>query len=163
MTSIRFRQEVVLNNQAQKSFSSFNRYRYYKKIRKDGFDGYKIVPYTRGRAIKYYCLECVGFSYSEMANCTIPECPLFPYRFGKLPEKKTSQDRVKAIRAHCLECCSGDSQYIKDCTPSKLCPVHPFRLSGYKTDLTSLIPAKDIEILPEYEGCFVNLKQKITV
>jgi hypothetical protein len=151
-----------LKNQIETDLSNYGKYRYYKRIRKDGFNKYKIVPYTRGRAIKYYCLECVGFSYSEMAKCSMPECLLFPYRFGKLPEDKTSQDRAKDIRAHCMECCSGDIKYIAEC-PSKLCPVHPFRLSGYKTDLTSLIPVKEVEILPEYEGGIVNLKAKIMV
>ena len=37
-----------MTNLIRKDFSSYGKYRYYKKIRKDGFDEYKIVPYTRG-------------------------------------------------------------------------------------------------------------------
>lgn len=107
-------------------------------------------------------MECVGFIYSEMANCTMPECPLFPYRFGKLPKGKTSNDRVKAIRSHCLECVSDDREWIREC-PSGLCPVHPFRLSGYKTDTSSLIPAKQIKFLPEYEKEFEYSEEKTAV
>ena len=149
-------------NQNGTDLSQYGKYRYFKRIRKDGFGAYKIVPYTRRLAIKYYCLECVGFIYPEMANCTMPECPLFPYRFGKLPEGKTAKDRVKDIRRHCLDCCSDDREYISKC-PSSLCPTYPYRLSGYQTDSSSLIPAKQIEFLPEYEKEFVDLGEKIEV
>ena len=133
----------VLNKQTRKKLSGYSKYRYYKTIRKDGFGKFKTVPYSRRLAIKYYCLECVGFFYSEMANCTMPECPLFPYRFGKLPEAKTAKDRAKDIRAHCMECCSDDIKYIAEC-PSYYCPVHPFRFSGYKTDNGSLIFVEEV-------------------
>lgn len=131
----------------KKDFSRYHNYRYYKKIRKDGFGSYKIVPYNRRLSIKYYCLECVGFIPQERNNCTMPECPLFPYRFGKLPEGKTAKDRNKAIRAHCIECCSDDRLYIAEC-PSGLCPLHPFRLPKYKTDILSLIPANKVDYPP---------------
>ncbi len=127
-----------------------NKYRYYKRIRKDGFGEYKTVPYSRRLAIKYYCMECVCFIYEEMKNCTMPECPLFPYRFGKLPKHKTSKDRVKAIRTHCRECVSDDLAWIREC-PSYLCPSHPFRL-GVKTDTSSLMPVKQIESVSDDEG-----------
>jgi hypothetical protein len=152
----------VLQNSTQKEMSGYGQYRYFKKIRKDGFGAFRIVPYTRKRAIRYYCQECVGFNYQEVVDCTMRECPLFPYRLGKIPKEKTAQDRSKAIRNHCLECCSGDTDYISNC-PSSLCPVHPFRLPGYQTDNSSLIPATQIENFPEYENGFEDLKEKIAV
>ncbi len=146
-------------NQLEKFRSSFGEYRYYKKIRKDGFGAYKTIPCTRRLSIKYYCLECVGFAYSEMANCTMPECPLFPYRFGKVPEGKTAKDRSKAIRAHCMECCCNDSEYIAEC-PSSLCPVHPFRLPGYKTDRSSLIQAEEVNVVAANQAIFKKREAK---
>ncbi len=151
-----------MNNQPQKDLSGYRKYRYYKKTRKDGFGAHKTVPYTRGKAIRNYCLECVGFSSDEVKKCTKPECPLFSYRFGKRPKETTSRDRVKAIRSYCLECVSDDWEWIRNC-PSNLCPVHPYRLSGYKTDNASLIPAKDIENLPVYDRQFEESGQKIAV
>jgi len=34
---------------------------------------------TRGKAIKLFCTECLGWE-SNPADCTAPLCPLFPYR-----------------------------------------------------------------------------------
>lgn len=146
----------------KKGMSQYSQYRYFKKIRKDGFGAFKIIPYTRKRAIGYYCRECVGFIYSEVVSCTMKECPLFPYRLGKMPDGKSAHDRSKAIKNHCLECCGGDWDYLKQC-PSILCPTHPFRLPGNRTDTSSLIPAKQIENHPEYEGPFQYSVEKIVV
>lgn len=38
------------------------------------------------KAIRAKCLECCGNSSNEVKLCTAPECPLWPYRFGKRPE-----------------------------------------------------------------------------
>ena len=139
-----------------------NQYRSYKRIRRNGLGEFKIIPYTRGKAIRYYCLECVSFSSDEVKKCTMLECQLFPYRFGKRPKDKTSRDRAKAIRSHCLECVCGDLEWIREC-PSDLCPVHPYRLSGYQTDKTSLIPGERIENLPVDDRQFEETEQKIAV
>ena len=35
-------------------------------------------------AVKAFCMECVGWDRSEVARCTAPACPLYPYRpFGR--------------------------------------------------------------------------------
>lgn len=153
---------MVLQNIPEKDMSQYGRYRYHKKIRSNGFGKFQIVPYTRKRAIKYYCLECMGFIHAEVEVCTMPECPLFPYRLGKLPKNKTAEDRKKDIRRHCLECCSGDSEYIFNC-PSLMCPVHPFRLPKHKTDLTNLIPAGQINFPCESEKGNVLLEENFAV
>ena len=153
----------VLSEKQRKELKNLNKYRYYKKIRKDGFGRAKTVPYSRRLAIKYYCMECVGFVHDEMKNCTTPECPFFEYRFGKLPQGKTVNNRAKAIRGYCLNCVSDDQDYIAHCleeSSEKLCPIHPYRLAGYKTDTSSLIPANKIESLPEYEEGFEDYDGK---
>jgi len=35
-------------------------------------------------AVKAFCLECVSWERQEVARCTAPACPLYPYRpFGR--------------------------------------------------------------------------------
>jgi hypothetical protein len=36
---------------------------------------------TRGRAIRFYCIDCSG-SASEVRKCHLRDCPLWPYRMG---------------------------------------------------------------------------------
>jgi hypothetical protein len=37
-------------------------------------------------AVKAFCMECVGWDRQEVARCTAPACPLYPYRpFGRVP------------------------------------------------------------------------------
>ena len=43
---------------------------------------------TALRAIRQKCLDCCCGSAHEVKLCTIPHCPLYEYRFGKLPEWK---------------------------------------------------------------------------
>jgi hypothetical protein len=59
----------------------------------------KIVTLTRKKAIRLFCVECMGFSPIEPANCTAPLCPLYPYRLGRLdagyiemPDDEVSDD-----------------------------------------------------------------------
>ena len=36
--------------------------------------------YTRSRAIKEFCRDCMNGVMAEVRNCTAPECPLFHFR-----------------------------------------------------------------------------------
>ena len=40
----------------------------------------KDVELTRGKAIKLFCQECVGWDLKEVKNCTDEKCPLYPFR-----------------------------------------------------------------------------------
>jgi len=40
----------------------------------------EIENYTRGMAVKLMCTECMGFEGSEVAKCSDPLCPLYPFR-----------------------------------------------------------------------------------
>ncbi len=31
-------------------------------------------------AVSSFCVECMGYEYSEVKKCVSPQCPLFPYR-----------------------------------------------------------------------------------
>lgn len=35
---------------------------------------------SKAEAIKAFCLECVGFKFKRVTNCTSPKCPLFNVR-----------------------------------------------------------------------------------
>lgn len=39
------------------------------------------------KAIRAFCLECMGGSRKEVAGCESRGCPLRPYRFGKNPAR----------------------------------------------------------------------------
>lgn len=64
------------------------------------------------KAIRAKCLDCSGDSSNEVKLCPIPECWLFPFRFGKNPystrtlseeQKSAMSDRMKKLRKTQLE------------------------------------------------------------
>lgn len=54
-----------------------------------------IHDYTRGKAIKLFCTECIGWQ-GNPKDCTAKTCPLFPYR-GKSEKAYRSNLKVKNI------------------------------------------------------------------
>lgn len=52
-------------------------------IRADGNGKVKTVSLTPVKAIRYQCIECMGFDIREVQLCQSPLCSLFPYRMGK--------------------------------------------------------------------------------
>lgn len=40
------------------------------------------------RAIRAKCLECSSGKPSEVRNCLVEDCPLYPFRFGKNPSRR---------------------------------------------------------------------------
>jgi hypothetical protein len=53
------------------------------------------------KAIRRHCLSCSGDSPKEVRLCVIPECPLYPFRLGKNPNRKSrilSQKQKDEIR-----------------------------------------------------------------
>ena len=55
---------------------------------------------TPVKAIRAKCLDCSGGSRYEVEQCVITDCPLYPYRLGKNPNRKgqTLTDEQKAAR-----------------------------------------------------------------
>ena len=39
------------------------------------------------KAIRAKCLECSNYQPKEVRECLITDCPLFPYRMGKNPNR----------------------------------------------------------------------------
>ena len=55
-----------------------------------------VVKLTFAKAIKLFCIECMGFQQQEVKNCTSILCPLYKYKTG-VEEKGT---KVKLTKAH---------------------------------------------------------------
>ena len=41
------------------------------------------------KAIRKKCLDCSYWSPKEVRECTVIDCPIYPYRFGRRPDKST--------------------------------------------------------------------------
>lgn len=52
---------------------------------RSGLETREITPV---KAIRAFCLECVGFIFSDVKDCTHKVCPIYPYRLGRDPSKK---------------------------------------------------------------------------
>jgi len=55
---------------------------------------------TPVKAIRAKCLECSGGSYRDVRECLIPECPLYPFRMGKNPNRSRSDGSKKHADLH---------------------------------------------------------------
>uniref|UniRef100_A0A7V3E844 Uncharacterized protein n=1 Tax=Ignavibacterium album TaxID=591197 RepID=A0A7V3E844_9BACT len=50
------------------------------------------------KAIRKYCLECSCGSLKEVKNCVCSDCPLYPFRLGKNPNRKSIGNKNVAVR-----------------------------------------------------------------
>ena len=50
--------------------------------------GTRTVNLTPIKAIRLFCLECMGWSAYEVKDCVSELCTLHSYRFGKIPGHK---------------------------------------------------------------------------
>ena len=53
------------------------------------------------KAIRAYCLGCCYGSSEEVKQCTIEDCELYPFRFGKNPYHTVK--RTEEQKAACIE------------------------------------------------------------
>jgi len=53
-----------------------------QKIRVDRKGKTKEVSLTPIKAIRFFCVECMGYQVLEISKCTAPLCPLFSFRMG---------------------------------------------------------------------------------
>lgn len=52
------------------------------------------------KAIRAYCLSCVGGSSYEVDKCPIPDCHLYPFRYGKNPyrsKRELTEEQKEAM------------------------------------------------------------------
>jgi len=71
------------------------------KIRTGDEGKTRIVTLTLRNAIKYFCLECMGWDKQEVELCTAPLCPLFPFRNSKATKGVVprTQKQIEALKA----------------------------------------------------------------
>ena len=57
----------------------------------------RIEKYTRGKAIKLFCTECMGFSSTSVDECNSPLCPLYPFRGASRAAYKSTEGDGKEM------------------------------------------------------------------
>lgn len=99
-------------------------------VRKNDKGDVVTVNLTARRAVRLFCLECVGFSPKEVRECQGDRlieggsCPLFEYRLGK------KRPKIKVILQNCRHCMGqGKGQAMTDieACPSNRCSLWPYR------------------------------------
>ena len=65
--------------------------------------GTRTVPLTPQKAIRAFCIECMGFNASEVQNCTAPLCPIYPWRMGRIKTGRKGLPMDAAKRQALLE------------------------------------------------------------
>jgi len=84
----------------------------------------QVKKLTPLKAIRARCLFCSNNQFLEIKNCLIPDCPFYPFRFGKGSRRKGSI--LKIIREYCFGCGEGTKKDIRDCDVEN-CPVYLYR------------------------------------
>ena len=99
------------------------------------------------QAIRSFCLECQGRLSCAVEACEDHDCKLYPFRklatentllpkkmldekAEKMPEKtaeKMEHKPLRAVRQHCLICCGGERDEVRNCAAGKTCTLWPFR------------------------------------
>ena len=77
---------------------------------------------TPRKAIRAKCLDCCCGHPSEVRDCTVKNCPLYPHRFGKRP-KMDANTPVEAIGEKCGDSPTFSQQMTKRKAP--LCDNRP--------------------------------------
>ena len=100
-------------------------------VRKNGNRETVTVNLTPRRAVRLFCLECVGFSPKEVRVCQGDKlieggsCPLFDYRLGK------ARVSIKTILKNCRHCMGQERGQSRDdikACPSVVCALWPYRM-----------------------------------
>lgn len=58
------------------------------------------------KSIRLYCLSCVCGSSEEVKRCSIKDCPLWSFRFGKNPfrtKREYTEEQKEAMRSRLAE------------------------------------------------------------
>ena len=77
------------------------------------------------KAIRHFCLDCMGFNARLVRECPSVNCKFYHFRFGTNPHPRPKLSTVKSIRLYCLECV-GSSDEVKKCTMPE-CSVYFYR------------------------------------
>lgn len=86
---------------------------------------------TLMRAIRARCLDCAG-SAGAVKQCRNSSCDLHAFRMGFNPYYGREKPEgyappIKAVRAHCLDCCLAQVSEVRACTATR-CHLHKLRM-----------------------------------
>ena len=102
--------------------------------------GSKEIDLNRRKAVRERCLNCSGWSCSEVENCQFADCDLHPFRLGS--GRQDANQRHKAIRNHCLDCCAKNQNEVYLC-PATDCPLFVYRKSKIDNSVKNRFYAKN--------------------
>lgn len=78
-------------------------------------DGHETMILSPIKACRKKCLECSNFQISEIEHCSMTDCALYPFRFGKDPGRKKvvmSEERKERLRIQLAKGRKIDSERI---------------------------------------------------
>ncbi len=78
------------------------------------------------KSVRKKCLWCCDNQPNEVKLCPVTECELYPFRFGKNPNKNNTL-KLMLIRQHCIVCSSYSPQEVRECW-EKDCSIYMYRL-----------------------------------
>ncbi len=79
------------------------------------------------RAVRRFCLDCLGGRTDFVRECAEETCPLHPWRLPAAALPHEVHGRVlRAVRRHCLAC-AGDRKEIRSCDAQDACPLWEYR------------------------------------
>lgn len=78
------------------------------------------------KAVRKCCLWCCTGQVEEVRLCPAETCPIWPYRFGRNPEKGEKL-KLKTIRARCLDCSGFILSEVKNCDRTN-CELYDYRM-----------------------------------
>ncbi|MFX1538555.1 MAG: hypothetical protein ACFFDI_30560 [Promethearchaeota archaeon] len=77
-------------------------------------------------AVRKYCLWCCCNQSKEVRLCPVNKCPLYPFRFGRNPDKQHKLN-LKIIRRKCINCSGFSLSDVRECWDQN-CALYPFRM-----------------------------------
>ena len=63
----------------------------------------EIKNYTRAKAIKLFCVECMGFEWNYIKDCTAKLCPLYPFRGATLQNHSSIENEISPAKKAAME------------------------------------------------------------
>ena len=113
-------------------------------------NGSKEINLNRRKAVREKCLNCSGWSFSEVENCGFIDCDLYAFRMSI--GKQDAGKRHKSIRKHCLDCCAGNQNDVYHC-PATDCPLFAYRKSAVDTSV-KIDPIQKKDHIERFHGTF---------
>lgn len=53
---------------------------------------------TPVKSIRKKCIDCSGGSLKEVRDCDIDDCPLYPFRMGKNPNRRSCKNNPNLVK-----------------------------------------------------------------